>query len=427
MTPTKLIYRIFLLFLILSTTACSTQQQTASTKKEPPFYTNLFVQNGISASDVQQRLDTTFQQLFHGDAKDQTVYFSAGKNTHGNLAYIMDINSDDVRSEGMSYGMMITLQLDKKAEFDALWNWARTYMYHTDENHPAKGYFSWSMKTDGTPLDEMPAPDGEEYFITALYFASTRWGDGEGIYAYKKEADRILSDMRHRKSITGPTVKGIKSAGNMFDENTKSVRFTPDFSHANQTDASYHLPGFYEVWARMGPENDREFWRQAAQASRDYFIKAANPATALTPDYGNFDGTPWGPTWRKEAVDFRYDAWRTAMNWSMDWVWWQKDPRQIQLSNHLQSFFLKQGLTRYQSLYTLDGKLLGGGQTTGLVAMNAIASTASNHPQKLEFVNALWEKPIPTGKYRYYDGMLYMFGLLHTSGQFRLWMPDNRN
>ena len=28
----------------------------------------------------------------------------------------------DVRSEGMSYGMMITVQLDKKAEFDALWN-----------------------------------------------------------------------------------------------------------------------------------------------------------------------------------------------------------------------------------------------------------------------------------------------------------------
>ena len=103
----------------------------------------------------------------------------------------------------MSYGMMIAVQLDKKAEFDALWNWAKTYMYHASSNHPAYGYFSWSMTTNGVANDEMPAPDGEEYFVTSLYFAAARWGNGTGIYNYRAEADRLLGDLRHRQLITG--------------------------------------------------------------------------------------------------------------------------------------------------------------------------------------------------------------------------------
>jgi oligosaccharide reducing-end xylanase len=402
--------------------AAGCQSMAAAPNNTPKNYTNLLVAAGATSEQVNKRIDDAFKQLFYGDPKNQAVYFPAAKNTSGPLAYIMDINSNDVRSEGMSYGMMIAVQLNKKAEFDALWNWAKTYMYHTQASHPAKGFFSWSMKPDGTPLDEMPAPDGEEYFITALYFASARWGNGEGIYAYSQEADQLLMNVRHRETITGPTVRGVVTAVNLFDEQAHMVRFTPDIKNAAHTDASYHLPAFYEVWARMGPASERAYWIEAARVSRDYFVKAAHPKTGLTPDYGNFDGSAWAAPWNAGSADFRYDAWRTAMNWSMDWVWWQADPRQVELSNRIQTFFMQQGLEKYESLYSLDGKKIGGGQTTGIVAMNAAASLAANHPQRLEFVKALWNRPIPAGQYRYYDGMLYMFGLLHTSGNYRLWL-----
>ena len=123
-----------------------------------------------------------FQQLFCGDADNQTVYYPAGNNNNGPLAYLSDINNYDVRSERMSYGMTIAVQLDQKAEFDALWNWAKSYMYRDEPGHPGRGYFSWSIRTNGIPNSEMPAPDGEEYFATALYFAAHRWGDGQGIF-----------------------------------------------------------------------------------------------------------------------------------------------------------------------------------------------------------------------------------------------------
>ncbi len=109
-------------------------------------YRDLFVEAGHSRAEVAARIEAAFQQLFHGDSATQAVYYAAGANRNGPLAYLTDINNRDVRSEGMSYGMMIAVQLDKKAEFDALWNWSKTYMYHDDPAHPSYGFFSWSLQ-----------------------------------------------------------------------------------------------------------------------------------------------------------------------------------------------------------------------------------------------------------------------------------------
>ena len=103
---------------------------------------NLFAEAGHAPQEVSAKINAAFQQLFHGDPGTQAVYYPAGINATGALAYIYDPGNKDVRSEGMSYGMMIAVQLNQKAEFDALWNWARTFMYHASSNHPAYGYFS---------------------------------------------------------------------------------------------------------------------------------------------------------------------------------------------------------------------------------------------------------------------------------------------
>lgn len=387
-------------------------------------YRNLFVEAGQSPAAVHAKIESAFQQLFHGDPRTEAVYYPAGTNEHGALAYILDVNNRDVRSEGMSYGMMIAVQLNRKAEFDALWNWSRTFMYHTATNHPAHGYFAWSMTTNGVANDEMPAPDGEAYFATALLFASGRWGDGEGIYQYRAAANRILTDLIHRERITGTTRKGQQTAVAIFHPEQKMIRFTPDTENSEHTDPSYHLPAFYDVWARFGPARDREFWRSAAAVSRDYFHRAAHPTTGLTPEYANFDGTPWVAAWNQRSGDFVADAWRTAMNWAVDWAWWAADPRQQELSDRIQSFFITHGIANHPSRFTLDGQPLGPGRSVGLVAMNATASLAATQPQAQQFVTEFWNAPIPRGQYRYYDGMLYLLGLLHCSGEFRIWPPN---
>jgi oligosaccharide reducing-end xylanase len=392
-------------------------------------YRNLFVEAGHLPEEVTNKINAAFQQLFHGDPGTQAVYYPAGTNANGPLAYVADIAHNDVRTEGLSYGMMIAVQLNKQAEFNAIWNWAKTYMYHDSPAHPSYGFFSWCLKTNATVNDEMVAPDGEEYFVMALYFAANRWGSRTGIYNYQAEADQLLTNLRHRALITGqlitrPARTNPVTAGSLFNPEYKMVRFSPGNTNPDHTDPSYHLPAFYELWARWGPAADRPFWMEAAAASRDFFPRTTDPVTALAPDYANFDGTPRGHSWNPDAVDFRFDAWRTAMNWSVDWSWWAKDARERELSDRLQAFFESQGFSTYGNQFTLDGHQLAGEHSTGLVAMNAVASLAATHPRSQQFVEALWNTPVPAGQYRYYDGLLYLMALLHCSGEFRIWSPQ---
>ena len=458
-----------LVYLGLSVVACvpAVAQVQPGGAFQTHQYRDLFVEDGLAPAEVNAKVEAGYAQFFHGDPETQSVLFKAGKNGSGPLAYVTDWANHDVRSEGMSYGMMLAVQLDHKDDFDALWNWAKTYMYVGDPKAPGYEFFAWSCKLDGTRNEQTPAPDGEEYFVTALYFASGRWGNGQGIYDYHAQADHLLTAMRHREEIDGETPQGFRHVSAETDEAHHMIRFTPSDEGRNFTDPSYHLPAFYELWARWGPVADRTFWAEAARASRDFFAHAANPRTGLAPVYANFDGTPHKSNFGQSTI-FGFDAWRTASNWSADWNWFQADPREQALSDRIQAFFSSQG-PQYPSIYTLGGKPLGPNDpipsaeessrdavvavaadkapttakapaaqsgekfdhspdfdhAAGLVAANAVVSlAATDRVRARRFTEALWDLPVPAGQFRYYNGMLYMISLLHTSGQFRIYPPQ---
>ena len=255
-------------FIIVSLTAYSCSSGQMSQKKNPEnkaaqkevkegaYYTgeyrNLFLENGHSKQEILAKNETSYQLLFHGDSATQKILFNAGKNDNGPMAYVCDVLHNDVRSEGISYGMMIAVQMNKKADFDAIWNWTMTHMYISSGSHPSEGYFAWSLKRDGTPNAETAAPDGEEYMVMALYFASNRWGNGQGIYNYKAWADKILTAMRHHPIKRGQTKFGNRVVGPMVEEKAFMIRFVPDSGSWGFSDPSYHLPAFYQLWAKVG-------------------------------------------------------------------------------------------------------------------------------------------------------------------------------
>ena len=80
-------------------------------------------------------------------------FYYAGNNQ--SMAYILSVDSNDVRSEGMSYGMMIAVQLDKQKEFDALFAWAQKYMQHNDPSDARYGYFAWHCTPAGSKIDQV--------------------------------------------------------------------------------------------------------------------------------------------------------------------------------------------------------------------------------------------------------------------------------
>jgi oligosaccharide reducing-end xylanase len=378
-------------------------------------YKNLFTELlGQKESQVKAKVDIAFNQLFYGDNNSQRVYYPIEPD----MAYIEDIIHNDVRTEGISYGMMITVQLDKKMEFDRLWKWAKTYMQH--QNGPCKNYFAWHTKTNGEIIDSNSASDGEEWFVMALFFASARWGNGEGIYNYRAEAQTILDEMLHKENEPENDGK-IK---NMFNKKEKQVVFVPVIEGAGFTDPSYHLPHYYELWARWA-DRDTQFWCEAASTSRQFLKKATHPVTGLAPDYANFDGSPVNP-WGGGNDDFRYDAWRVAMNISLDYAWFEKDDWAVIQCNRLLNFFYTEGIGKYGNLYQLNGKKISNDRSVGLIAMNAVACLVSTNINRKDFIEELWYTPIPSGTGRYYDGLLYLMAMLQVSGNFKIYDPTGR-
>lgn len=369
----------------------------------------------ITEAAITAKLARYWQSLFEGGEAQRVVY-PAAPTPDGPAAYVLDVGNADVRSEGMSYGMMIAVQMGRQAEFKALWNWAATHMRYA--SGPRQGYFRWQCQPSGCAQDTVPASDGEAYFATALLMAASRWGNGRGLYDYNAQAQVLLRTMLHKETMNGGVVDGVRS---MFSPQHGQVVFVPIGDAADFSDPSYHLPAFYELWARRAEQpEDRRRWAEIAAISRTYFHRAAHPRTGLTPDYAEFDGRP---RVHEGHEDFRYDAFRTAVNWSVDQAWWGRHPEAAALSRRLLSFFAAQAPAGkpYPHLYTLDGKPLNDEASIGLIASNAVAALLVEPALGRRFVDDLWALEPPTGRWRYYDGLLQFMGLLHITGRFKPW------
>ena len=358
-------------------------------------YRNLFKETGKTDAEIDAKVNGAVRDFFRGEDSIR-CYREFGTDE----AFILDSGNDDIRSEGMSYGMMIAVQTGLREEFDRLWNFTLRRMRHADGDR--QGYFAWQLNTDGTMRSRVSAPDGEEYFAMALFFAWKRWADP----AYKAAADDILHHMLHQ-DIYAALSSGVTR---MIDPGTKQIVFVPEANGSYFTDPSYHLPAFYELFSLWANE-DNAYWKEVAAASRDYLGTAAHPVTGLYPDYSTFDGKPMDPS-AQGHEDFRNDAWRVIQNIAVDWAWFGADPRQIGAVDRIQAFFAGRGLLTPGSQFALDGKTVYDSfSPPGLAASN---------PRAMEFVRHLWDVEPTRGKWRYYNGCLYVFGLLHCSGKFRI-------
>ena len=398
-------------------------------------YRNVFVEMGYQPAEVDAKVQEVFNDVFRGPNK---VYFEVGDT----LGYVSDVKNHDARTEGMSYGMMIAVQFGEKDIFDRLWRWSKKYMQH--QEGPREGYFAWSCKTDGTRNAEGAASDGELYYITALLFASNRWGDQTGIN-YKAEAQHILNSIQPRdfKDARPPRqFPGMPpSSGKIFliDPETRLITFTPDGFGQRFTDPSYHIPAFYEVWAKYADDGRADYWLDCVAKSHAFLHKATDEKTGLNPDMCNYDGTllqGWGGR-RNGGSNFRYDSWRVPMNITLDYEWSGVDADwQRQYGEKIQNFFYGQGVDTFVDQYRVDGSLpaddeilQAGGfrklrHSIGLVSTVAAASILCQHTKKKEFVDALWKarhEPFDDGYFdAYYDGLLRLFAFMHLSGKYRL-------
>lgn len=363
-----------------------------------PFKTYL----GKTDEEIQKKMDDLWNHYFKGD-NNSKVFFD-----NGNEGYIKDINNNDVRSEGMSYGMMIAVQTNHKEEFGKLWNWAKNHMWHKGGDWD--GYFAWKRGDNGQGGDDNCAPDGEMYFMMSLLFAANRWNDSQ----YMEDAQYILDKMWSNYSHQ------------LFNTSTYIITFQPTQGNNQFSDPSYDLPAYVDLFSRWSKTN-QDKWKKAVTATRDHLYKSSNTQSGLFSDYNNFDGSPKYVDFNNDAAKYMYDAMRCAMNFGMDYYLFGVDStRQIEMANRIINHFEKDG---YQhARFNWDGSGASEQYTQGEAGANAVAaiclrSTSGAEEKIKKNLQKAWDTEFMTGQYRYYDGLVHYLAMLHLSGNFKIWKP----
>ena len=384
---------------------------------ETKQYRNLFSLIGKEDQEINNRLNEIFETFFYG-SEEERIYHPAGED----MGYLEDTGNHDARTEGMSYGMMICVQMNKKEEFDRIWKWACTYMWM--EEGESEGYFAWSCGLDGTRNANGAAPDGEEFFAMALFFASHRWGDGEGIYCYSGQARKILRACIHKGENGRPGYP-------MWNHENRQILFVPG---SDFTDPSYHLPHFYELFALWADEEDRPFFKEAAKVSREYLAKACHPKTGMSAEYAEFDGQPMSRPlpWTTDRHDWFFsDAYRTVANIGLDYEWFGIDEGQYEAPEKLLRFLDARWDEDPFEIYEVDGTSLhkpalhpvGLQVTTTQGILSVLGRTKEEESIRIakKWLEEFFRMPLREGNRRYYDNCLYFFAFLALSGNYRIW------
>ena len=371
-------------------------------------YPNYFARIGVSDAQARAKAEAAFQTIFF----DPVVKFyhdvDAASPAGPATGCMEDTGNHDARTEGMSYGMMMAVQMDRQDLFDKLWAFSVKYMLLREGRH--EGYFAWSVQLSGVHTAEGPAPDGEEDYAMALFMAAARWGNGEGIFNYTEQARTILRHCVHQHEL-------VPTGQPMWDPDNHYIRFVPD---ALYTDPSYHLPHFYELFADRADPCDRNFWLEAARASRAFIAASAHPMTGMSAEYTEYDGAT-RLMFHKPAAYYS-DAYRVAMNIALDTLWNGRDEGTAQVVTRLQDFFWPIAQEDFKA-YHLDGTATEepAMHPVAITAVLGAASIASDSVHADGWLQRFWDEPLRKGNRRYYDNCLYFFCLLMLSGMYKVY------
>ncbi len=378
----------------------------------PPSYPNALRDLGHTDQEISDKINSVFNQLFHGDPGTQAIFFPVGSDE----ANIQDTyHSNEIRTEGIGYGMIITVELNKQLEFDQLWRYAKSELMEVSA--PTRGYFKSYCDTspdNSTSPSRCLDPFGLEQFVMALIFAHDRWGDGDssdaGHIDYETDALSLFDVMRNKESENGGIVGDVT---NTFDNVTQLVFNEPNTESSDFTRPSAEMPAYYEMWAQATRD---PFWSAAASSARNYWKSVTNSNTGLIPIRAYFSGQLY-PGWDRHGPE----GYRAQLNMVLDKIWIDSDPWDVTEADQLIKFFSNLG-PGYGMSYRLDGTVIDATPNDpAIAAANGMTALIATNSNRVNFLNAVWNLTTPTGQTRYYAGVLDLLALLVLSGQYRVY------
>lgn len=297
-------------------------------------------------------------------------------------------------SEGMGYGMLLSVYFNEKALFDDLYRYAKKYF----NEH---GLMDWSIDKNGTVAGKGPATDGDEDMATALVFAHKRWGSS-GIINYEQEAKNYINNL-YRYCVEPGTY--ILKPG--------------EWGGSEALNPCYFVPAWYRIYADFTGNQD---WLKVVDKCYDLIINKIgkyNNGTGLVPDWCKADGTAQTlVVWNGAAkYEYSYDAarmpWRIALDYS-----WYGTQKAKEYCDKTSAFFKTVGVTNIVDGYSLTGQKTGVNHNPTFVVTAAAGCLTGSD---LNFGRSMFNEAVKLKDgepYDYYGNTLRLLTLMYMSGNF---------
>jgi endo-1,4-beta-D-glucanase Y len=272
-------------------------------------------------------------------------------------------------SEGIGYGMLITVYMADHATFDQLWAYAQHYFNG--------GLMNWEIDSGGSVIGSGSATDADEDMGWALLMADVQWPNS----GYGSAATTLIGH------IAGEMHNGFPSYGN------QGTNQTPYYD--------YFAPAYYPKFGGSFP----------GDISPDYgTLKTAQSSAGLIPD-------------STMSSQFAFDACRAPWRIGVDYCMNKSSSAQSFLGPMV-STFVSKGVSGLKLPMDQTGAPAGNANATAaLTGPAAVAAMVSSSNQSFidSTINSIYSLSTSvdtTGKVNYFGSSLGVLALLELSGNF---------
>lgn len=293
-------------------------------------------------------------------------------------------------SEGIAYGMLLSVNYNDRALFDDLW---RYYMAHMDP----RGMMHWWIGSNcGQILGDGGATDADEDAAFALLLAHKQWGS-TGAINYLQHAITQINRIYQYE----------------VEPNTYVLKPGDYWGGSHVLNPSYFAPAYYRAFRAV---TGNPGWDSVVTKCYEILQRAAHVNTGLVPDWCQASGQP-APGF---AYYYYYDATRTPWRIAVDYVWFGDNRARVFLQK-ISDFARGIGSVNIREGYYLDGTPIGQQHINVFVGPFAAGSMGTT-PAYQAFCDSAYDDNVatvpPFVNGNYYNWSLRTLTLFLQTGNF---------
>jgi endo-1,4-beta-D-glucanase Y len=300
-------------------------------------------------------------------------------------------DAGSVVSEGIGYGMLLSVAFADRTLFDALF---RYYNDHLDEN----GLMNWAQGLPNggcdPPKNNMAhaATDGDLDTTMALLQADQAWPDGGYLDKAKALAANIAAN------------EVVDCSGRMTLRPGDVWGACADKNNDKRVNPSYFAPGYYRVFAARFPDQ-ADKWNALVKGTYELLPIVQGKMSGLVPDWTNAEGSDLYGGY------YGYDACRSPWRIAVDYAW----TGDAGAKSFLQA--MSGWIDSHSGIPQAAQMLPNGGQGNNSAFIGSFALTAIYDQSKLDGYVSAWLAAMVDDT-PYYQGTLRLLYLLLAAGKF---------